>query len=284
MIQIILRSAIIIRINGFMKEQVAIQKIILSKYEEARAKNPSFSRRAFSKRLGLSAGAISEIFNGQRRVSLKLAEKIVSKLDLDPQERSELFSYFPKRNRRKKINQSEDKVESNYLQLSADQFHVIGDWYHFAILTLLDTEDFRSEPSWIAKRLNLSISTVETALDRLVRLEVLSRNENGDLQKSEIKYRTTDDISNISVKKAHKQYLEKAQDILNTLPVNERDFTSLMFPLNAEDLPRAKEMIRKFQDDLAAEFSTKGKKDVYQICMQLFPLTKNFKENKKQEN
>ena len=48
-----------------------------------------------------------------------------------------------------------------------------------------------------------------------------------------------------------------------------------MFPLSPNDLPKAKQMIRKFQDDMAAEFSKNSKKEVYQICIQLFPLTKN---------
>ena len=109
----------------FMNEQIALQKIILAKYEELRQKNPSFSRRAFSQRMGLSPGAMSEIFNGQRNVSLKLAEKIAKKLSLDPQEKAELFSYFIDKSRKK--THSEDQVQSNYLQLSADQFHVIGE-------------------------------------------------------------------------------------------------------------------------------------------------------------
>lgn len=264
-----------------MKEQVALQKIILTKYEEARAKNPAYSRRAFSKRLGLSAGAISEIFNGQRRVSLKLAEKIATKLSLDPQQRAELFSYFPQKIRRKSEPIKTDQISSNYLQLSTDQFHVIGEWYYFAILTLFDAADFQSNSKWIAARLNLSEVTVKNALERLKRLEMISEDEHKNLKKTGIKYRTTDDIANISVKKAHKQYLEKAQEALDTLTVDERDFTSLMFPLSPKNLPKAKEMIRKFQDDLAAEFASETQSEVFQICIQLFPLTKKL-NNKKQ--
>jgi len=253
-----------------MKEQVALQKILHLRYEELRIRNPLFSRRAFSKKLGLSAGAMSELFNGKRQVSLALAEKISDKLDLDPQERAELFSLFQK----KRSVVRTDAIDPNYLQLSADQFRVIGDWYHFAILTLMRTKVFKSDASWIAERLGLSISVVTGALDRLKRLSVIAEDKDGRLRRSKTRYRTSDDVANISVRKAHSQYIEKAREALENLPVEKRDFTSLMLTLSPEQLPCAKEKIRKFQDDLSAELEKQPQSEVYQLCIHLFPLTK----------
>lgn len=254
-----------------MKEQIALQKILLTKYEDLRSKNPSYSRRAFSKKLGLSAGAISELLNGQRKVSIKLAERIAQRLALDPQERSELFGLFPKRVRRKQ--DLTDSVDPNYLQLNIDQFRVIGDWYHFAILTLMRSKGFKSDINWIANRLNLSPTITKTAIDRLKRLELIREDERGNLTRSKTRYRTSDDVANASVRLAHSQYLDRARNALDTLSVNQRDFTSLMLTLSPQQLPRAKEIIRKFQDDLAAELEATPQPEVYQLCVQLFPLT-----------
>lgn len=46
-------------------------------------------------------------------------------------------------------------------QLSMDQFAIIADWYHFAILNLINTPGFKSDISWIAKRLGLFLYAVD---------------------------------------------------------------------------------------------------------------------------
>jgi uncharacterized protein (TIGR02147 family) len=251
-----------------MKEQMAVQKLLHAKYEEQRHKNPAYSRRAFAKKLGLSAGAISELFNGRRQVSRDLARKLADRLLLDPQERSELFRLFPEKRKPRA-----DEVASNYLQLSADQFHVIGEWYHFAILTLMRTANFKSDPQWIAERLGLPPSTIKQALERLKRMELIAEDRRGNLTRSPTRYRTTDDVANVSVKKAHLQYLESAKKALEQVPVRERDFTSVMMAVNPKNLPKAKERIRKFQDDMMELMETNPRTQVYQMLISLFPLT-----------
>lgn len=266
-----------------MQEQIAIQKILISKYEEMRLRNPQFSRRAFSKRLGISPGAISELFNGQRQISLKLAERIADRLTLNPQERADIFSLFrekkklkeEKKLKKSKAPEKSDDVDPDYLQLSLDQFKVIGDWYHYGILSLLRTTGFKNDPVWISSRLGITVSTVEAAIERLKRLGFIQENKNGKLTRTKSAFRTSDDVANVSVRRAHGQYLEKAREALETLPVEARDFTSLMFACSPGQLPRAKEMIRKFQDKLYAELEQESKSEVYQMCIQVFPLTRN---------
>ena len=256
-----------------MKEQIALQKILHTKYEEQRTRNPLYSRRAFSKKLGLSAGAISELFNGQRKVSLKLAERLAQRLTLDPQERAELFELFPKRSRRSK-KEEPPELGTNYLQLTADQFRIIGDWYHLAILSLMRTKGFKSKSTWIARRLGISTATTTGAIERLKRLGLISEDETGKLLRTTSQIRTSDDVSNSSIRRAHSQYLDQARTALETLPVQERDFTALLLTMSPSQMTRAKELIRAFQDKLAEEFEAEPQTEVFQLCMQIFPVTK----------
>jgi transcriptional regulator with XRE-family HTH domain len=250
-----------------MKAQAALQKILITRYEELRMKNPHYSQRAFSKRLGLSAGATNEVFRGRRKVSLKIASQIAERLNLDPQERAELFSAYPK------VGEPVGKEDPMYLQLSVDQFKVIGDWYHFAILTLMRSKGFKSDPTWIARRLRLSRATASSAIELLKRLGMIQEDFSGKLTRSKTRYRTSDDVSNFSVRKAHSDYLQNARQALDEIPVGRRDFTSLMMSLDLEQLPKIKERIRVFQDELSKEFETKPNREVFQLLVQLFPLT-----------
>jgi len=254
-----------------MNEQVIVQQTLHARFSALKLKNPAYSTRAFAKKLGLDPGALSGILNGKRRISHKLAERLAEKLCLDPQERTEFFGHFPERLPRKK----EAAQAKEYLQLSADQFRVISDWQHFAILSLLATKDFKSDPAWIAKRFGTNEKIINETLDRLIRTELIGKDEKNQFVLKHPKVRTTDDIKNISLQAAHAKYLELAKNSLEQDDVNERDFTFMTMAIDKTKLPLAKEKIRKFQDELAELLECDSKTEVYTINIQLFPLTKS---------
>lgn len=264
-----------------MKEQITIQRILQSRLTSARARNPGYSVRAFSKQVGISAGTLSLIMLGKRAVSRKLAEKIARNLLLDPQERSEILSLFAARKRNATATRPGDSVAPAYLQLTADQYKLVGDWHYFAILNLTVTCGFRNDPVWIADRLGLSVTVVTDALERLKRLEMVRETVDGSLERVNPRFRTTDDIANESLRRSHHQNLELARESLEGDPLSARDFTWLTLPVDMRRMPQAKELIRKFQDEfleamrdgLNAEGGTRFDQ-VYRMAVQFFPLTK----------
>src|SRR4051812_38586667 len=113
-----------------MKEQLALQRILQSRFAALQSKNPSYSIRAFAKKAGVSPGTLSLILLGKRAASKKLAARIAEKLLLDPQERSEMLEQFT--TKPPAAVSETGSLGSNYVQLSADQFHVVSEWYYFA--------------------------------------------------------------------------------------------------------------------------------------------------------
>lgn len=260
-----------------MKEQVALQKILQTKLTECRSKNSAYSIRAFARRAGITPGTLSLILLGKRKASAKLARKISDHLALDPQERSEILSSFPVARVR-----TQDHIASNYLQLNADQFFIVSEWHYFAILNLMRLKSFRSNPTWIAERLDIGESVVRDALVRLKRLDLIQEDKKGNLSRTANHYRTTDDIANLSLRKSHHQTLELARKSLDTDSVDERDFTWLTFAMDKKKLVQAKTLIRKFQDDLLEILDQDAEQDeVYRLAIQLFPLTKIRNRSKK---
>ncbi len=257
-----------------MKNEV-IQTILHRKLVEIRKKNPQYSTRAYAKKLGISSGALTEILNGTRPVSRKIAERISVKLMLDPMERSSVMKDYLTAANKKRVS----KEQIAYLKLSMDQFAVMSEWYYFAILSMIQTRNFESSANFVAERLGLSVSIVEKAIERMMRLGVITEAPDGTWVRAPGGHRTTDDLANTSVQKNHFQTLELAKKALEERAVEERDFTSLTFPLDYQNLPEAKQMIRKFQNDLYERFNRDQKpKDVFRIAMQLFPLTINAPE------
>lgn len=253
-----------------MKEQLALQNILRNKLEESRTKNPAFSVRAFAKRVGLSPATLSLVLNGKRMVSKKLAVKVSEKLMLDPQERSELLGKFPVA---KKVHH--DEVDLSYLQLTADQYQVVADWKAFAILNLIGTRGFKNSSEWIGSRLGISTENASQVIDRLNRLGMIEIDKNGKMRRSAPRFRTTDDINNISLRKSHYQNLDLARESLDNDSVDIRDFTWLTIPLDTKKLLQAKTLIRKFQDDLRNLLDEGAEpNEVYRLAIQFFPLTK----------
>jgi uncharacterized protein (TIGR02147 family) len=254
-----------------MKEQAAVQHLLQSRYEALRQKNPQYSIRAFAKKVGLNSGAVSSIFNGKRNVSITLARRLAERLMLDPQERSELFALFPEKRRYKR--DATDSLDPNYLQLSVAQYRVVAESQHFALMTLMTTKNFKSDPTWIAKRLRISVPKTEQAIARLISIGILEKDAEGNLTRIPEKFRTTDDVADLSIRKSHEETLDLAKESLHRETVAQRDFTHTSIAIDPKNLSMAKELIRKFQDDFTQLVETGNKTEVYRLSMQFFPLT-----------
>lgn len=254
--------------------QLEIQKALNNAFVEIKVKNPNISLRAFANRLSISPSSISEILNGKRRVSKKLAEKIVNKLHLDPEEQSSILKHFDLKNLNQgQLTGSTKEITKQTTQLDSDSFKSISEWYHFAILSLAETRDFKPEAEWISNRLNIKVSEANAAIERLLRLGMFKQANNGKLVLAKAQYRTSDEIASLALKKAHATNLELAKESLINDPIDKRDFNAMTMAIDVNKLPEAKELIREFKEKMCDILESGHKSEVYKVCIQLFPLT-----------
>jgi uncharacterized protein (TIGR02147 family) len=265
-----------------MKEQLAVQKLLRRKLAELQTRNPAFSVRAFAHRLGLHASATNEILRGERRISRRMAERIAAKLHLDPSERVEFLAHFPLRAKRaKRLGQAPadtDRIASQkeVLRLTSDQFSVISDWIHFAILNLVKTTDARDDLAWMAERFAVSETRIGGAIERLTRLGLLEKTPEGKWARTYARVNTTDDVLSVSVQKSHLSDMDLARESLLRDPIAERDFSSMTMAITPALLPRAKEILRKAQDEIAALATEVPATEVYRLTTYFFPLTRKI--------
>lgn len=259
-----------------MEAQTALQNLLTTRFSEARLRNPAVSLRSFARKAGLSASALSEILSGKRRVSRVLAERILNKLCVDPEQSAALLGAFPAKARRGSPVPAGPLLK--YAELGIEQFRAVSEWYHFAILSLAEIDGYRHDAAWIAGRLGIRKPDAAAALERLEKLGMLRWDAaSGKPVHGASAYSTTDGLADLSIRKAHAQNLELAQKSLENDPVNERDFSAVTMAIDPDRLPEARRMIREFEDRLCAFLEGGAKKEVHKICVQLFPLTR--KEN-----
>jgi uncharacterized protein (TIGR02147 family) len=244
----------------------SFQKSLYEIYLQLKERNPAFSLRSFAKKIDVSSGELSEIFSGKRNVSLNKAKKIASKLILSPEEKMKLFASFL---------DDDDAIFSGPNRELVDQYELNSDPLHFAILSLFELDNFKSDESWIAEQLGLSLKECSVKIDRLKRLNIINMDASGNLLPTGKSFTTTDNIKNLSVRKAHFENLKLAEHALETREVEERDFTAITMPIDPDKLNDAKKMIRKFRDELSLFLESGKKTEVFKMNIQFFPLTRN---------
>lgn len=247
-----------------MVEQPAIQKTLAQELFRSQIKNPSYSLRAFAQRLKVNSGAVSSILNEKRRISKKMAIKISDELHLNPQEKAKFLSDFSKGNPTPSVH---------YTQLSVDQFNLISEWYHLAIVSLVEIQDFKNDPKWISKRLGISFRKARSAFKRLERLGLIAIRD-GKVTLTHARYATSDESLNLSLQRSHAKNLELVKYSLERDDLEKRDFSAMTLAIDPKKLKDAKERIRLFLDEMSLLLETDPKSEVYKLCVQLIPLTR----------
>jgi uncharacterized protein (TIGR02147 family) len=218
----------------------------------------------------VSPAVLSRILSGKRKLTFNLATRIADALVLGPVERDTLYSFFLGPS-------SEEKTEEEKVQkeLSIDCFNAMKEWYHYGITQLLYIESFKEDSKWIAKMLSITELEAKMAIERLLRLEILDRDENGKLYRTATHLSTTTDIASAGIRHFQKQILEKSIESLEKDDLLERDVTSITIAINEDQIAEAKLEIKKFRLKMS-EFLSIGKKTrVYNLGVHLIPLSKS---------
>lgn len=238
---------------------------------DRQTRNPAYSLRGFAKTLGVSHSSLSQILSGKRPLTKKSAVRIADRLSLSPEQRTRLIEIAENSKAiTRKTPKSETHTASEFMVLEMDQFRLISEWYHYAILCLLEFPRNSVSPEWLATRLGIPQRDVVGALGRLQRLGLIDGTESPRLTLKR-KLATSTETSP-ALRKSHRTTLQKAEVSLETDPVTLRDFSSVTMAIDPDLIPQAKEEIRRFRRALSRFLESGTKRRVYTLGIQLFPI------------
>ena len=243
--------------------------------------NPRFSLRSYAKLLGYENPSL---LKGERKLGPELAEKIAQQLNLSSAEQKYfqlliLIKYAKNPTERMMytdmLETSGPELVKTEFSVSIDSFRFIEDWYHTAILEMIELKDFRYDLGVIARRLGrgLNRELVENAINRLIRLELVEESKTKRfLKRKEGTFVLDKNIPSDAIKKHHDQFIQFARMAIFDQPVDQRDVRSSTITLKKKNYKKAAEILKNAHNELL-ELSCKGDgEDVYQICTQLFKL------------
>jgi len=243
--------------------ELNLRKVLRAELARRQKRNPRYSMRAFARDLATSHSALSEIMAGKRKISPRLLRRLLERMKISSADQGKLLT--------------QQETGTPFEQLSITEIREQSRWYHSAILELALTRNFRSDPSWIARRLGLRTEVARRALKRLVELGHLRRLRSGRLVPAK---QNTTTIGQVAARKIlvekQIQFTERHLDALKNLPVETCSMVGLTVAMNPEFLPEVRKRIYTFIREVskALDSGTPVATEVYRLNLGFFPVTR----------
>jgi uncharacterized protein (TIGR02147 family) len=243
----------------------------------------NFSYRYFAKLCGMQAHSfIIRNLQGKVDLSEESIEKFAVALKLNKDEsiffRNLVFfnqakSSEDKRHFAKEILRIRTYRKVNPLKQSHFRFY--DNWYYPPIRELVCLDGFREDPEWIAKKVMPAITVAEAkrALEDLILLGLLKRNDAGRLTQAESIISTEDEVTSSAIAQYHREMMKLAAESIDRIPREQRAIMAQTFGVSGEGAQKIKELIQRFRQEVFEVISGEHEPDaVYQLNFQLFPL------------
>lgn len=170
------------------------------------------------------------------------------------------------------------RTSGTYKYLDHRMFSAISEWYYYAIRQMVYLSTFREDVSWIANHLMFPVTPrqVSDAIDTLLRFGLIKK-VRGVCVVSDEHLDTTSDVADEAIKRFHEQALENAKVAIRKFSPEEREFYGTTFSVAECDLPKAKELIRKFHREFCSVLQKENTDSVFHLEVAFHPVARGEK-------
>ena len=248
--------------------------LLNDQFQVLRRKNPRFSVRAFAKKVGLSPGSLSDTLKKKKtwQISADRACEILERIPVATARKNRLLVKMA----RPAIYPREVAARS--------AFEHLKNWAFYPILFSFDLPLPLREPKIIAERLGIGVQRAESVIEDLVQRKFLSRSRDGRLNKTDINYADGDGPSREEIRKYHATSLKLAEQALENIPAERRDFSTLTFAGDEKRLAQLREEIRKLHENASALMDEGDHNThVFQLSVQVFPFDRKTPTSREAE-
>ena len=248
-------------------------------------KTDRLSLRKWSGLVGLHSSILNLILNSKRIVPRKHLKLLAESLNFDALATADLIEAHTRdwlvakgikapRDRRAAQRSStleiEDVIEDDHILLKS--------WLHLALLESFACEDFSAQPNALARRFGVPEKNIVETLADLQRAGFLVIAKDGRWVKKNKKMRIATKRSRQLVRDFHTQMLKKALQHMQSQTESEafenRLVTGYTVSANPKKIKKAKLILEKALIEACTALIDGKCTEVYQVQLQLFPLTK----------
>jgi uncharacterized protein (TIGR02147 family) len=258
-------------------------------YQSLKEADPSFSFRSFAKMAGSSSPNFLQLIRDRKlNIQLSGVHALSQAVRLSAKERR-FFEYMVAFDHARTHDEKDRCFRSillarEYRQvrtLARSQYELFSHWYIPVVRELVIDPRGRGDPAWIGRRIIPAVSPakVKKAVSVLASLGLVRRNEGGAWEQTDRSVSTPSEVLSLAVTTYHKNVIAMASEALERFGPEERDFRSVTVGVSGEGYAEVKKRMGAFWKELLAFAETqKAAGRVYQVNMQLFPLSRAGEE------
>ena len=276
-------------VHGFMD----YREFLRAWFEARKAQEPGYSHAVFAAEAGCSKSTLSNVLGGARRPRPGTLDAFARGMGLSPSERNhlgllvELAGAQDQAGRRVLLERILAADGGGWIrraeeEASADTLtRFLSHWYVPVVMELSRIPGFRGEAAWVARALRPTVSETEAdhALETLLDMGFLVRDESGQVVPGQMRFETGIDAHHPALTRFYREILPGMLRALDTDLNGEQHLMAATLVLSPAAVKEAKAEVAALVKRLATladdpEDMTPASR-VYQFAVQLVPVSAN---------
>ncbi len=256
-------------------------------YKDKKKESYFFSYRFIGSRVGMDSSYIIKVMQGTLHIAINKITKFIHLLELSETEAEyfEALVHFcrAKTERQRKVYFeklfSMSTIKSQ--QLEANKYEFFQKWYYSAVWSIINCKPFDGDFRKLAKRCLPAITVwdAKRAVRLLKKLGLIIKNSDGLYHTTNLNLTTGTKWRSKAVEVYQREITTLATESIDRCDKKERDLSTITLSVDLKAMPEIQEHIRQFRSSLIKLVNSYGGTDrVYQLNVQLFPLSTDLRE------
>ena len=257
-------------------------------YKEAKRNKPFFSYRFIGNRVGMDSSYVIKILQGNLHISLKKINRFIKLLELNETE-SEFFETLVHFGRAK--SEKERKLYFDRLfslssvkaqHLEPHQYEFFQKWYYSAVWSIINCTPFNGDFHALAGKCMPAITVwdAKRAVRLLSKLGLIAKGTDGNIHTTGQNLTTGWKWYSQAIESNQRDMIRLAGEAISRFTKETRDISTVTMSVDEKALPEIREHIRQFRSSLINIVNSYAGTDrVYQLNIQLFPLSADLEKN-----
>lgn len=259
-------------------------------YEENKEKSKYFSYRYFSTKAGINSPSfLKQVVESKRNLTTITLEKFLTALKFSDKE-ANFFRHLVFFNQAKsaKEKQQHYTVMLSMMQtvreqrLTALQHEYYNHWFVSVVREMVSLFDFRGDYKALAAAVipPISIREARFAVELLKKLNLIELSSNGTYRQTATAITSDSSVGRMAVRLFNREMLRKAETALDDTTIGERQIYGVTVGISKECYDVIVAEMAAFRDRVVSIVNNDKCSDrVYQMQMQLFPLSRKLETN-----
>lgn len=270
------------------------REFIKAFYQMKKASRVGFSYRTFATLAGFgSPSFIQAVMDGKKNLSKSSLLKLCKAMELD-ENAAEYFEHIVFFSQSKTFEEKKfylekiDKfhLKNNPISLTPNDYQYLKEWYHPVVREMVELMGFKESPEEMSKGFLFPVTAtqVKKSLEFLIGQGFIERQSDSILRKKDKTLSTGEikenEIVAVIVRAFHKKFAELGVQSIDKIPADVRKTTNTTLSFSRTSYETALERINALRFELLELASAeKNPEEVYQLHINMFPLTKKRKAN-----